>query len=165
VREVPGKTGDPLILHSGIYFLFAAAMVAADQFLKYLAVSHLALNTPVPLIPGVCSLTLVQNRGAAFGMLRGQQWVFVAASLCAGAYLGYLLVRRARSFPVSLNFSLALILSGAAGNLIDRLRVGYVIDYLDFHFWPVFNLADSAITVGAVLVGWRILRPRPAGKE
>jgi len=126
-----------------------------DQLSKFLAASFLQLNTPVVLIKNFLNLSLVHNRGAAFGILKNQLFVFVIISLLAIALILYHLKDKKKSLLSSI--SLSLILGGAAGNLIDRLRFGFVIDFLDFRVWPVFNLADSAITIGVVLLSWELL--------
>ena len=126
-----------------------------DQLTKFLAASFLRLNTPVILIKHFLNLSLVHNRGAAFGILKNQLFVFVVISLLAIALILYHLKDKKRSLLSSI--SLSLILGGAAGNLIDRLRFGFVVDFLDFRVWPVFNIADSAITIGVVLLTWELL--------
>lgn len=126
-----------------------------DQLSKFLAASFLQLNTPVVLIKNFLNLSLVHNRGAAFGILKNQLFMFVIISLVAIALILYHLKDKKKSILSSI--SLSLILGGAAGNLIDRLRFGFVIDFLDFRIWPVFNLADSAITIGVVLLSWELL--------
>ncbi len=126
-----------------------------DQLSKFLAASFLQLNTPVLLIKDFLNLSLVHNRGAAFGILKNQLFVFVIISLVAIALILYHLKDKKKSILSSI--SLSLILGGAAGNLIDRLRFGFVIDFLDFRIWPVFNLADSAITIGVILLSWELL--------
>ena len=118
----------------------------------------LSLHESVPVIPGVFHLTLVHNRGAAFGILRNQLIVFIAVSLAAIAYI-IAVIRRS---PGRLQqAALSLVLAGAAGNLIDRVALGYVVDFLDFRVWPVFNVADSAICTGAGLLVWAMIsKPR-----
>ena len=128
-----------------------------DQISKILATKILLLNQPVTIIKGILNFTLVHNRGAAFGMLKNQLPLFIITS--AGAItLIYISLKGNRQARLTLySFALSLILAGALGNLVDRLFFGYVIDFIDFRVWPVFNLADSAITVGAVLLGYAIL--------
>jgi signal peptidase II len=130
-------------------------VVLLDQLSKTLAINFLQLNTPVTLIKNFFYLTLVHNRGAAFGMLRNQLLLFIAISILAIFFIFFHLKEKKNSFLNKV--SLSLILSGALGNLIDRLRFGYVIDFLDFRIWPVFNLADSALTIGALLLSWELL--------
>lgn len=126
-----------------------------DQLTKFLAARFLQLNTSLILIKNFLNLSLVHNRGAAFGILKNQLFVFVIISLLAIALILYHLKDKKRSRLSSI--SLSLILGGAVGNLIDRLRFGFVIDFLDFRVWPVFNVADSAITIGVVLLSWELL--------
>lgn len=126
-----------------------------DQLSKFLAVNFLQLNVPFALIKNFLYLTLVHNRGAAFGILKNQLSLFITISFFAILFIFLHLKNKKNSFVLKL--SLSLILSGAAGNLIDRLRFGYVIDFLDFRVWPVFNLADSALTIGALLLSWELL--------
>jgi signal peptidase II len=100
-------------------------------------------------------MTLVYNRGAAFGMLKNQLFFFVLISFFVILFI--FLHLKNKKIPLLYKISLSLILAGSVGNLIDRLRFGYVIDFLDLRFWPVFNLADSALTIGALLLSWEIL--------
>ncbi|MDD5255614.1 MAG: signal peptidase II [Candidatus Omnitrophica bacterium] len=132
-----------------------ASLLFLDQLTKYLAIHHLPLNQPQPLVNGVVYLTLVYNRGAAFGILKNYTLVFVLASLFAVV----LIVRQLhdRSHSRLYAASLVLILSGALGNLIDRLLRGHVIDFLDFRVWPVFNVADSAITIGTAFLAYSLI--------
>ncbi len=133
------------------------AVLFLDQLTKFLVEKTLALHQSIPVIRGVFHCTLVHNRGAAFGILKNQTAVFIAAAAVA-IFLIYAHLRRQVSGRFSLyRVSLSLILAGAVGNLIDRLRYGYVVDFLDFRIWPVFNIADSAITVGAIVLGYSIL--------
>jgi len=136
-------------------FVIAAAVVILDQFTKLIITKNLSLNHPVTVIKGVLSLTLVHNRGAAFGILRNQVPLFVLASIFA-VILIFAELRNNKHRPVY-SIALGLILAGALGNLIDRVLFGYVIDFLDFHIWPVFNIADSAITIGAAMLGWILM--------
>jgi len=143
----------------------AALLVAADQLAKLAAVQFLALNQAVTVTP-FFNLVLVYNSGAAFSILSDaagwQRLVFIAIAVVASVWIVFLL----RKYPNHGLFALALslVLAGAVGNLIDRILVGAVIDFLDFHaygyHWPAFNVADSAITCGAVLLIWDALRPK-----
>ncbi len=130
-------------------------ILSLDRLTKLLVTKSLALNQSFPVIKSVFHITLIHNRGAAFGILKNQVPFLIFTSAIA-IILIYLNLRDNRGkiiYAVSLSF----ILAGALGNLIDRLFLGYVIDFLDFRIWPVFNIADSAITIGAVLLGWYIL--------
>ena len=136
-------------------------IIGLDQFTKFIFNNNLALNQPNPVIKGFFYLTLVHNRGAAFGILRNQLSLFILTSIFAIILIYLNLKKSAGNKKLPLNgLALGLILAGAIGNLIDRLVFGYVIDFLDFCVWPVFNVADSAITVGAILLGWSLLRER-----
>ncbi len=109
-------------------------------------------NVPTqPVLPNIFHLTLVHNAGVAFGLLQGCGLLITLVTCAVIVGLWW-----SRLFTLSTG----LILGGAIGNLIDRLRIGAVIDFLDFRIWPVFNLADSCITVGAVLMAWQILKSR-----
>jgi signal peptidase II len=135
----------------------AAVVILFDQLTKILAVKLLGFEIPHPLLANF-NLTLIYNPGAAFGFLAWapgwQRWAFTGLGVLATLVICYLLRRHGQQKMFSL--SLSLILGGALGNVLDRLRLGHVIDFLDFHIgywhWPAFNLADSAITVGAILL-------------
>jgi signal peptidase II len=130
-----------------------------DQFSKFLISKNLFLGQSIPIIRDFFHLTLVHNRGAAFGILKNQAVFLIFVSLFAIALIYSNLKRKDTGSKISLHrVALGLILAGALGNLIDRLCYGYVIDFLDFRIWPVFNLADSAITIGAVLLGWSLFK-------
>ena len=136
-------------------FIIATSVILLDQITKFLALKFLQLNTPVPLIKNFLNLTLVHNRGAAFGFLQNQLLLFVLVSFFAIGLILYNLKNKTNSFILKL--SLSLILGGAVGNLIDRLRFGFVIDFLDLRVWPVFNIADSVITLAALVLSWKLL--------
>jgi signal peptidase II len=135
--------------------IIVSGVILLDQLTKFLALNFLQLNSPVPLIKNFLNLTLVHNRGAAFGLFQNQLLLFVLISLFAIGLILYNLKNKTNS--VILKLSLSLILGGAVGNLIDRMRFGFVVDFLDLRVWPVFNLADSVITVAALLLTWELL--------
>lgn len=135
--------------------IVVASVIILDQITKYLALKFLQLNTPLVLLKNFFNLTLVHNRGAAFGLFENQLLMFVASSILAIVIILFSL--RNKKNTLIFKLSLSLILGGAIGNLIDRIRFGFVIDFLDFRVWPVFNLADSFITVAAILLVWEIL--------
>lgn len=130
----------------------AALVVAIDQISKRL-VWHNGHN--YEFIPGFFNLTLVKNAGAAFGMFQGGRVVFVAASALAVVLIAYVAVRLPRA-DTARRVWLGLILGGAVGNLIDRVASGQVVDFIQIgfqgHYWPVFNVADMGVTIGAVLL-------------
>lgn len=140
----------------------AAVIVLTDQTIKALVMRMLPLGESIPVLPGVISLTHVENTGIAFG-LAGQMPVAVPAAI-ALTFLFLLFYNRPRwtRSPLA-RAALALLAGGAVGNLIDRIRFGAVVDYLDIHIWPVFNLADIAVTAGAgLLIAAVVLRSDPA---
>lgn len=134
--------------------IIITCVIFLDQLSKYLATKLLHFNTPVSLIKNFLYLTLVHNRGAAFGLFKNQLLMFVLISIVAIALIFFHLKVKKNSLLSRL--ALSMILGGAIGNLIDRLRFGYVIDFLDFRVWPVFNLADSAITIAALFLTWEL---------
>ena len=136
--------------------LLTLGMLAVDQLTKVWAAGPLAttLGGSVPVIPGVFSLTYVENRGMAFGLLQNKKVFFIVLTLAVCAALLWVMVKKRKEMNLWIRIALAFILSGAVGNLIDRAMLGYVRDMLDFcliHF-PVFNVADSCICVGAALL-------------
>jgi signal peptidase II len=139
-------------------FIIVFITLCLDQLTKYFLNNKLSLNQSIPILKGIFHITLVHNRGAAFGMLQNQVPLLIFTSIFA-IYLIYLSFKAERHGKVYL-VALSFILAGALGNLIDRIFFGYVIDFLDFRVWPVFNLADSAITVGGILLGWSIVRQK-----
>lgn len=133
-----------------LYSLIIVVGIVLDQLTKFLSVKFLTLVDTVPLIKNVLHLTYVENTGAAFGMLKNHRWVFIVVStitiigLSAYLYLGH-------AQNTLYGVSIALIVSGGIGNMIDRLALGYVVDFIDFRLinFAVFNGADSFVCVGA----------------
>lgn len=147
----------------------AGTVLVLDQITKAAALAYLALGVPVSLVDGLLALTLVMNPGLAFGLLAGlpEAWRWVVALLSVAALVALTRVAM-RTFSQGGwldTAAIALIFGGAVGNLVDRARFGAVVDFIDVHFrgwhWPAFNAADSAITVGVVLLAFRLLA-RPA---
>ena len=136
-----------------LYTLFAAAIVAADQITKYLTVANIPLYADVPFIPGVLQLTYVQNTGAAFSSFQGQQWLFALIFAVFTAALIYEYFFSPMPFKKAERWLIAAIYAGGLGNMIDRVRLGYVVDMIQTTFmdFPVFNVADCFITCGCVL--------------
>jgi signal peptidase II len=143
-----------------------------DQVTKALALTHLTPGQPLAIIDGFCSLTLVMNPGLAFGFLSStpvsSRWIVALLSIGALAVLGVVGLRLLRPGGRLSGFALGLIFGGAIGNLIDRARFGAVVDFLDFYWrgyhWPAFNVADSGITVGVVLLALHLMLA-PSGQE
>ena len=143
-----------------IYTAVIAVGIGLDQLTKLLSVLYLSPITTLPIIKDVIHLTYVENRGAAFGMLADQRWVFITVSTVAIlAMLAYLYLGHADNMLSAI--SLSMIISGGIGNMIDRLALGYVVDFIDFrliNFW-VFNGADSFVCVGAALLLLSLILP------
>ena len=139
-------------------FIIISSIFCLDRLTKILASNYLSLRQSLPVIQGAFHLTLIHNRGAAFGMLKNQLFLFIFSAFLALFLIWVDLSNRKVKRPLLYRVALALIFAGALGNLVDRFLLGYVIDFLDFRIWPVFNIADSAITVGAVLLAYSILK-------
>jgi signal peptidase II len=141
------------------FYFLAAFIVACDQLSKWAAVKTLHCPTcerSHPVLGRFLALTYAENTGGAFSILNSQKGLFIVVALIAvialtAAYHRY----QNRNLLVSA--ALALALGGAVGNMIDRIRQGYVVDFFDLKVWPIFNIADSAITVGIALLAWQFL--------
>lgn len=133
-------------------WLAALLLFLADYLTKHWIRHSMRPGQSIRIIPHVFHITYVENRGAAFSILPNATWLFVLISVVVVAVI---VVYRKRLNDGWGQVALGLILGGAVGNLLDRLRFGMVTDFLDFRVWPVFNLADSGIVVGAALLFWR----------
>ncbi len=150
---MPEKTGRARA--AALKLFFFALILFADQSLKAWVIGRFQLDQSQPIIRNVLHLTLVHNTGTAFGLFQDRNLFFVVLSAVVIAGLAVLLFKEEKKTNSVFSWApLVLLLGGAVGNLIDRLRFGYVIDFIDFRFWPVFNVADSCITVGIV---WLLL--------
>ena len=136
------------------YALFVGAIVAADQFTKYLTVASIALYEDVPFIPGLLQLTYVQNTGAAFSSFEGQQWLFAVIFVLFTGLIIFERIKNTMGFTGLEWWCIAAIYGGGLGNMIDRIRMGYVVDMIETTFieFPVFNVADCFITCGCILL-------------
>ena len=149
-------------------FLIAGLVLLLDQATKAMVVERFTASTTIPVIPGFFRLVLVENTGMAFGILDDSPsaLVFAALTLVSAAVLGYVVyLLWTNQFPSALGgYGLAVILGGAAGNVLDRLVRGKVIDFLDVYVgsthWPAFNVADAAIVAGAGLLIVDLMRGR-----
>lgn len=154
--DLPESARTPSALWPGIGL--ALLVIGADQLTKWAALTALTPYQPVAVVPGL-NLMLAFNPGAAFSFLAGgggwQRWLLSGLAVLISAYLVHWLSGVPRRDRLQMA-GLGLVLGGAIGNLIDRVRLGYVIDFLDFHaagwHWPAFNVADAAISCGAVLL-------------
>ncbi len=150
----------------GIVNLF---VVAADQWSKIVIERHLFLNEFITIVPNFFDIRYIRNTGAAFGIMArlpdsARMPFLIGVSLIAMALIFYLFVKAEKERPFYL-LSLSLVFAGAVGNLIDRIMFGEVRDFLHLHLynlsWPIFNIADSAITVGIALLAWELLVVEP----
>ena len=134
------------------FALFAAIIVAADQFTKFLTVANIALGERVPFIPGLLRFTYVQNTGAAFSSFEGQQWLFALIFIVFTALILWEYKKKSMPFSTFERWCIAAIYGGGLGNMIDRVRLGYVVDMIETEFmeFPVFNVADCFITCGCI---------------
>ena len=133
-------------------FSLAFLVVILDQITKYLVSSYMSLSRSIPIIPKVVYLSYTQNTGAGFGILKGSNTLLIFTSLIIIGiiffYFDKFLEEKLTYIPI------ALIIGGAIGNLIDRIFLGHVVDFIYIRFWPAFNVADSCISIGAV---WLII--------
>ena len=158
MRSLPGKTGKEKTLKRFAVWILIPSVFILDRLSKIWVLAHLKEGEGFPVWPGFFHITRVNNTGAAFGLWRHASvflvGVTVLSVLAIATYLALGLRKgRARNF-----YGWALVMGGALGNLYDRVHFGYVIDYLDFRVWPVFNAADTAICLGVFWVLWRVLR-------
>ena len=136
------------------YVLFAALVVAADQFTKHLTLLYIPLHTRIDVLPGFLGLTYVQNTGAAFSSFQGQQWLFVLIFAVLTAAILWEYFKKPMPFTRFERWCIASIYAGGLGNMIDRVRFGYVVDMIETRFmdFPVFNVADCFITCGCIIL-------------
>ena len=134
--------------------LTVSLIVISDRAAKIFFSNLLDVGETIPVFKNIFHFTLVHNTGMAFGLFKDHGVVFIIIPAVAIALLMYNIYyyRENEQISRSYIFALALILGGAIGNLVDRISLGYVVDFLDFRVWPVFNVADSAITIGAVII-------------
>jgi signal peptidase II len=149
-----------LKLYLFLLFLFIS-IVAIDRVSKYYILKKLSPYQSIPIIKNVFHLSLVYNTGVAFGIFKGNNFIFIIVSFL----LLLLLIRYLKDKETQRNFKIALVLiiSGAIGNLIDRISLGYVVDFLDLRIWPVFNIADTSISLGLILIVYSLLRRKDEG--
>ncbi|MBI5398699.1 signal peptidase II [Candidatus Woesearchaeota archaeon] len=142
--------------HHAIFFIIVLAIFTLDQLTKYLVRATFSLYETKTIVPSVFSLTYSTNTGAAFGLLQNQTGVFIWLSVMVLGFIIY--YYDAISKRLSFVIPTALLLGGVLGNLFDRIVYGRVTDFLDFHVWPIFNVADAALSIGCiilVIVFWR----------
>ena len=134
--------------------LFAAGIVAADQYTKFLTVANIGLYQDVEFIPGFLGFTYVRNTGAAFSSFEDQQWLFALIFLLFTVAIVYEFRKNTMKFSAFERWCIAAVYGGGLGNMIDRIRLGYVVDMIETKFmnFPVFNVADCFITCGCILM-------------
>ncbi|NBI62819.1 signal peptidase II [Clostridiales bacterium] len=134
------------------YYLMIAAIVVLDQIVKRMVVSVMAQGDSIPVVDQIFHITYIQNTGAAFSLMEGFRVLLIALPVAVIlAAMGFLFLKRKSAHPVLLT-SLAFICGGGLGNVIDRARFGYVVDYLDFRVFPIFNAADIFVCLGCGLL-------------
>ena len=135
-----------------IVLILSLLIAAVDYVIKLLVINNLKPIGSVDVIPGLFSLTYVENKGAAFGMLANARWIFIVFTIVIIIALIYIMIKKKITSKL-FNTAAILIIGGGIGNLIDRIFYGYVVDYLSISFFPpVCNFADYCITIGAVLM-------------
>jgi len=135
------------IVKNETMFSTATLFLAIDQLSKYIIIKSMMLGQSIPVINNIFHITYIQNQGAAFGLFQKKWYLFIAvASISITVIVYYSRFLAPNNLWVQV--ALALLLAGALGNLIDRIKYRYVIDFLDFRFWPVFNIADIVINIG-----------------
>ncbi len=142
-------------------FILPIILILIDQLSKYII--EMNLGKEITILPKVFYIDYVQNRGAAFGILQNRQYIFIIITTIVYISIIIYLAKYYKNMRHIKVFSLILIFSGAIGNLIDRIRIGYVIDFFDFRIinFPVFNFADIFIVVGCILFSFLLLRETP----
>ena len=131
--------------------IVAAALTIVDQITKYYAMQSIALNSSFEVIKNFLSFSYIQNTGVAFGFLEGMQWIYIPVTILGCLALIFALFKYKHHTFWSYG-AIILLLSGGVGNLIDRIRLGYVVDFIKLHFFKyIFNFADCCVTVGAVM--------------
>ncbi len=134
--------------------LFAGVIVAADQLTKYLTVANIPLHGHMDLLPGFLGLTYVQNTGAAWSSFEGMIWLFVLIFIVLTVAIVWEFSKKRLPFTTFERWCIAAIYGGGLGNIIDRVRLGYVVDMIQTEFmsFPIFNVADCFITCGCILL-------------
>jgi len=132
-----------------IIFLTALIVVLIDQISKYLVRINFELNQSIPIINKIFHLTYITNSGAGFGILQQQKFLLIFISIIVIGFIFYY-SNRVKEKEKLLQFLVGFVLGGTIGNLIDRVAYSYVIDFLDFRIWPIFNFADSFVTIGVL---------------
>ncbi|QDI93000.1 lipoprotein signal peptidase [Salicibibacter halophilus] len=152
-----------------VYYLLALAIIIADQFTKWLIAAYMEIGESIPIIEDVLHITSHRNAGAAFGILQGQMWLFFIVTIIVTVGVIYFMQKMGRT-SLWIGMPLGILLGGTIGNFIDRVLHGEVIDFIDVYIgtysFPIFNVADSALTVGVILlIGKLFIDERREKKE
>lgn len=149
-----------------VYLIISAILIGLDQWVKYLTVANIQLGETKEFLPGFLSFTYIRNTGAAWSLLEGKMWFFYIVTVIVVAVVIYILVKNihgSKWFTVGLS----LVLAGAVGNFIDRIRLGFVVDMFqtDFIRFPIFNVADSALVIGVICIFIYLILDEKAAKD
>lgn len=134
------------------FLVLSILIVVIDRILKFAIFKNFHIGSSFPVIKGILYITPTYNKGVAFGLFKeSAPFILVALPLIIACFILYIILMKRPKSPL-LTSGLFLVLAGAIGNLIDRIICGYVMDFIDFRIWPVFNIADSSITIGTCLI-------------
>lgn len=131
-------------------------LIIFDQIIKYLVINNLSLGSSLSIIDNFFYVTYIRNTGIAFGLFQNKN-IFMIIIISIIIILLLIFYKKEKNKHLTLNISIVLIISGAIGNLIDRIVRGYIVDYINFTFWPAFNLADSFVVIGSILLGFYVI--------
>lgn len=131
-------------------FMVAVAIIIVERIIKFYIVDNLRAGESIPIVGNVLMITRSENLGAGFGMLQGQNWIFIIAAVIVLAMIVYFYNQIV--YDRILVFASSFILAGTVGNMMDRIFFGHVIDYIYLSFWPTFNLSDMSLTAGVILL-------------
>ncbi|HPD89888.1 MAG: signal peptidase II [Clostridia bacterium] len=131
-----------------MYYILILFVIVLDQITKWFIYQSMTPGETHPILPGIFHITFVRNTGAAFSQFQGQRGLLIALTSLVLIFLVIYLIRKLHEEHWSMLLSLAFIIGGGVGNLLDRIRLGYVVDFFDFQIWPVFNVADMAVVAG-----------------
>lgn len=149
-----------------VYLIISALIVGVDQWVKYLTISNISLGETKDFIPGILSFTYIRNTGAAWSLLEGKMWFFYIITVIVVAVVIYVLVKNVNGSKW-FTIGLTLVLAGAVGNFVDRLRLGYVVDMFqtDFINFPIFNIADMSLVIGVACIFIYLILEEKAAKD
>ncbi len=147
-----------------ILLIIFLLVLLADQYSKLVVQQDMIVGQSIPVIHKIFHFTYVQNTGGVFGILRGRTNFFIVVSIVVILFIIYFMLKEEKK-DTFIKVVFSVVLGGAISNLIDRMRLGYVVDFIDFRVWPVFNIADSAISVGMVLLLIRLFFQKEKSPE